>query len=64
MDIYEDSMPLRFSPDGLDEAAIDELIEQTYTQVSDTPADLFTDVPERRRIHRHTGQRSPHDQVA
>jgi len=64
VDIYEDSIPLRFSPDGLDEAAIDALIEQAYTQVSDMPADQVADITGRRRVRRQAGHRPPHDQVA
>jgi hypothetical protein len=49
----------RFAPDGLDEAAIDELIEQAYAQVDATPSRpgwLSSDLVEQRRARRKARQ--------
>jgi hypothetical protein len=48
-----------FAPDGLDEAAIDELIDQAYAEVdavSGSPNWLSSDVTEQRRARRRTRQ--------
>jgi hypothetical protein len=63
MKIHEDSIPLRFTPDGLDEAVIDTLIEEAYAQVSDT-FQVSADIPERRPVRRRANRRSPNGQAA
>jgi hypothetical protein len=48
-----------FAPDGLDDAAIDELIEQAYAQVDATPSRpgwLSSDLVEQRRARRKARQ--------
>lgn len=59
VNIHEDSIPLRFTPDGLDEATIDALIEEAYGEVNDSqsrPSWLPTDPAEHRRIRRRGRQ--------
>jgi hypothetical protein len=53
VDIYEDSMPFRFTPDGLDEATIDDLIEQAYAQVNDDTFTETVDHPARNLTDEH-----------
>ena len=63
MDIYEDSMPLRFTPDGLDESTIDALIEQECPGFDATPFESLTELanePVRYRVTRP----APHDEAA
>ena len=63
MDIHEDSIPFSFTPDGLDEAVIDALIDEAYAQVSDTfQAPAY--VPEHRPVRRQASKRSPNGQAA
>jgi hypothetical protein len=64
MDIHEDSIPLRFTPDGLDEASIDALIAQAYGQVSDVSAHLPADPAQPCRARSRTKRPSPNDQAA
>lgn len=48
-----------YAPDGLDETAVDALIEQTYSEVSGVPARpswLSTDPVEHRRVRRRVRQ--------
>jgi hypothetical protein len=63
MEIHEDSIPFRFTPDGLDEAVIDALIEEAYAQVSDT-CQVSAEIPERRPVRSRVNRRSPNGQAA
>lgn len=59
MNISEDSIPLRFTPDGLDEATIDALIAEAYGEVNDAhprPSWLSSDLAEQRRVRRRVRQ--------
>lgn len=54
-----ESVGCNFAPDGLDEAAIDDLIEQAYAQfdgVSSRPYWLSSDLTEQRRARRKARQ--------
>ncbi len=69
MHTHEDSMPIRFTPDGLDEATIDALINETFAQVSDVPFDEPLSIPDRpipdrRPVRRHAGKQSPNGRAA
>ena len=64
MSIHESSMPFRFTPDGLDEATIDALINETFAQVSDVPFDEPLSIPDRRPVRRHAGKQSPNGRAA
>jgi hypothetical protein len=63
MDIHEDSIPFSFTPDGLDEAVIDALIDEAYAQVGGT-FQVSADIPERRPVRRRASKRSPNGQAA
>jgi hypothetical protein len=59
MNTHEDSMPFSFTPDGLDEATIDALINEENAQLSDVPSSVPVDFPERRPVrHRSAGKRT------
>lgn len=58
MNTHEDSIPFRFTPDGLDETAIDELIAQSYGESGADDVSPPVDLAERRRV-RHGVPHSP-----
>jgi hypothetical protein len=65
MNIHEDSMPLRFTPDGLDETTIDALIEEANAQFSDVVSSVPMDLPKPRPVRRRSGgKRSPNSRAA
>jgi hypothetical protein len=64
MDTYEGSMPFRFTPDGLDESAIDALIEEADAQFADVPPNGPIAIPAPLPVRRRKGKRPSRGQAA
>jgi hypothetical protein len=64
VDIHENSMPLRFTPDGLDESTIDALIEEANAQFSDVDSAVLKDAPAHRPARRRAGKATRNTKAA